>query len=294
MEIFDTEAGRSTNTASRQTRSSTILRLSATRAITFPAFVALAKKPPRRLSRNSDRSKDSTSTSTRLIRKAIKDKLTNEKNNAFLSYELATIDTNVKLDIKIEDLAYGVLPDFDTLENLTLDLGFKSLANRVLKEKESALKSESFEALELALAPEETAPEERTEEEELESFDFTEGQSDGIGDIHSTPHAYVMIRTIDGVRELANVLAKTKEICIDTETTGHDANTAEIIGISFAIKPFEAILYPHSPARYWYRHRCQYLCSQKKRPLENALTMGLELNEVLEILRPVSGKSKDP
>ncbi len=219
-------------------------------------------------------------------KKGIKDKLTNEKNNAFLSYELATIDTNVKLPITIDDLAYGVLPDFDSLENLTIDLGFKTLANRVLKEKEQAMKSESPEALELALAPAEKAPEERTEEEELESFDFSEGQTDGVGDIHSTPHAYVMVRTMDGVKELAGLLAKAKEICIDTETTGQDANTAEIIGISASIKPFEAFYIPIRLPDIGSDADATSLFAQSAAS-ENAMTLGLDLPEVLDILRPL-------
>ena len=33
------------------------------------------------------------------------------------------------------------------------------------------------------------------------------------------------------------------EICFDTETTGIDANDAELVGLSFSVKPGEAILY---------------------------------------------------
>jgi DNA polymerase I len=218
-------------------------------------------------------------------KKGIKEKLTNERDNAFLSYELATIDCHVKLPITVDELAYGILPDFDALENLTLDLGFKSLANRVIKEKEQALKAESPEALALALAPEEKAPEERTEEEELESFDFSAEMPGGVQDIHSTPHAYVMVRTLDGVKELAKMLSKSKEFCIDTETTGQDANTAEIIGISFAAKPFEAFYIPIRLPDIGSDIDANTLFAQAA-ATENALTMGLDLREVLDILRP--------
>jgi len=224
-------------------------------------------------------------------KKGIKDKLTNERDNAFLSYELATIDCHVKLPITINDLSYGVLPDFEVLENLTLDLGFKSLANRVLKEKEQALKAESPEALELALAPEEKAPEERTEEEELESFDFSAEMPSGLQDIHSTPHAYVMVKTMEGVKELAKLLSKTKEFCIDTETTGQDANTAEIIGISFAVKPFEAFYIPIRLPDIGSDIDANTLFA-KEAASENALTMGLDLKEALDVLRPVLENQK--
>ena len=40
-----------------------------------------------------------------------------------------------------------------------------------------------------------------------------------------------------------------KEICIDTETTGIDANMAELVGISIAVTPGEAYYVPCPPNR---------------------------------------------
>lgn len=220
-------------------------------------------------------------------KKGIREKLTNERDNAFLSYELATIDCNVPLPLTIEDLSYGVLPDFDALENLTLDLGFKSLANRVHKEKENLLKAESPEALADALSPKEIPPPgERTEEEELESFDFSDKPTGEFRDIYSTPHAYVMVKTIEGVRELAKLLGKAKEFCLDTETTGSDANLAELIGISFSTKPHEAFYIPIRLPDIGSDADATSLFAQTAAS-ENAMTMGLEADEVLDILRPV-------
>src|SRR5579883_674583 len=224
-------------------------------------------------------------------KKGIKDKLTNEKENAFLSYELATIDCHVKLPLKVEDLAYGVLPDFDALESLTIDLGFKSLANRVHKEKEEALKAESPEALQAALTPEEKPPEERTEEEQLQSFDFTINVDGQVQDIRSSPHAYVMVRTIEGVRELKKLLLKANEVCLDLESTGQDANRAEIIGMSFSVRPFEAFYIPVRLPELGADADATSLFAQTAAS-ENALTMGLELGEVLDVLRPVLENEK--
>ncbi len=39
-------------------------------------------------------------------------------------------------------------------------------------------------------------------------------------------------------------LKKHDEICFDTETTGIDANDAELVGLSFSIKPGEAYYVP--------------------------------------------------
>jgi DNA polymerase-1 len=217
-------------------------------------------------------------------KKGIKEKLINEKDNAFLSYELATIDCHVKLPITVDQLAYGVLPDFEALEGMVLDLGFKSLANRVHKAKEDLLKAESPEALAAALAPKE--PEERTEEEELESFDFNINATGDVQNIQSCPHAYVMVKTIEGVKELAKVLAKTKEICLDLESTGQDANTAEIIGIAFALKQHEAFYIPIRLPDIGSDADATSLFAQEAAD-ENSMTMGLDPKEVLDILRPV-------
>ena len=222
----------------------------------------------------------------RVEKKGIREKLANEKDNAFLSYELATIDCHVKVPLSVDELAYGVLPDFEALENLTIDLGFKSLANRVHKEREAALKAESPEALEAALAPAPKAPEERTEEEQLESFDFSVNATGGIQTIHDAPHAYVMVRTIEGVKELAKLLSKVKEFCIDTETTGADANLAEIIGISVAVKPYQAFYIPIRLPDIGSDADASSLFAQTAAS-ENAMTMGLELDEVLKVLKPV-------
>ena len=42
-------------------------------------------------------------------------------------------------------------------------------------------------------------------------------------------------------------LKKHDEICFDTETTGIDANDAELVGLSFSIKPGEAYYIPCPP-----------------------------------------------
>ena len=49
------------------------------------------------------------------------------------------------------------------------------------------------------------------------------------------------------ITELVKTLKKEKEICFDTETTGIDANDAELVGLSFSIKPGEAWYVPCPP-----------------------------------------------
>ena len=46
------------------------------------------------------------------------------------------------------------------------------------------------------------------------------------------------------IKKLVAELKKHDEICFDTETTGIDANDAELVGLSFSIKPGEAYYIP--------------------------------------------------
>ncbi|HEX5626101.1 MAG TPA: DNA polymerase I, partial [Saprospiraceae bacterium] len=63
-------------------------------------------------------------------------------------------------------------------------------------------------------------------------------------DIHNTPHNYHLVQTEGELEELLSHLNKAKTISFDTETTGIDANQAELVGMSFCIKAGEAWYVP--------------------------------------------------
>ncbi len=46
------------------------------------------------------------------------------------------------------------------------------------------------------------------------------------------------------IKKLVAGLKKHQEICFDTETTGIDANDAELVGLSFAVEPGKAFYIP--------------------------------------------------
>src|SRR5690606_5272467 len=62
--------------------------------------------------------------------------------------------------------------------------------------------------------------------------------------VHNTPHTYILADTPASQQELAALLSKQPSICFDTETTGTDANTADLVGLSFAIEPGKAWYVP--------------------------------------------------
>jgi len=54
------------------------------------------------------------------------------------------------------------------------------------------------------------------------------------------PHDYRLVTTDEDARELARVLEASGQFAFDTETTGTDARTADLVGMSFAIAPGKA------------------------------------------------------
>ncbi|MBI5916600.1 MAG: DNA polymerase I [Bacteroidetes bacterium] len=62
--------------------------------------------------------------------------------------------------------------------------------------------------------------------------------------IENTPHEYHLADTPGKRAELIAILSKQTSICFDTETTNIDPNLAELVGMSFAVKPFEAWYVP--------------------------------------------------
>ncbi|MFZ1785609.1 MAG: DNA polymerase I [Ferruginibacter sp.] len=65
--------------------------------------------------------------------------------------------------------------------------------------------------------------------------------------INNTTHDYTLIQTDAEIKELIKHLSSFDEICFDTETTGIDANEAEIVGMSFSVKAGEGF-YINCPA----------------------------------------------
>ena len=58
--------------------------------------------------------------------------------------------------------------------------------------------------------------------------------------IADVPHDYRLVDTLEGARELAAILEAAPRFAFDTETTGTDARTAGLVGMSFATEPGKA------------------------------------------------------
>ena len=136
-------------------------------------------------------------------------KLEEHREMAFLSYRLATIKIDVPLDIGLEDL-HLKQPDCEKLIELYTELEFKSWIADVEREAKRAGQ---------VIVHEEPAP--PAEEQQYETI-LDQARFD------------VWLKKLNDARLIA----------FDTETTGLDAQQAQLVGLSFAVKPGEAAYIP--------------------------------------------------
>lgn len=159
----------------------------------------------------------------------LKEIVATHKQQALFSKKLATIILDVPVNFEEEHLRLTG-PDIPALKELFRELEFRSFAARVLpelEEKAMPATTETEQAQDLFSAG------------ETESHDET-GQATEKKTIHTTPHQYHLVDTKEKRQKLIAMLKEQKNICFDTETTGLDPNSSELVGMSFAVRPHEA------------------------------------------------------
>ncbi len=141
-----------------------------------------------------------------------------------ISKFLATIRTDVPVELKMEDLKLEE-PNNAKLDEIFTDLEFKSFAKRVLK-KPQKVQTKATGELDLFGAQQDNGQ----EEEENTSFET----------IKTVAHTYKLIETEEDAQSLFDYLITKQILCLDTETTSTSAVDAELVGLSFAVKEKEA------------------------------------------------------
>lgn len=154
--------------------------------------------------------------------KTLPAKLEEHKEMAFLSYQLATIKVDVPLDIGLDDLKMGAEDPAKLYELYSL-LEFKSWLNdldRDAKRLELSSAAEPAPAADLFSAPEAETPAAAVEA------------------------AYETILDQARFDVWLEKLNNAKLFAFDTETTGIDAQQAQLVGLSFAVQTNEAAYIP--------------------------------------------------
>ena len=186
------------------------------------------------------------------IKGALGEKIRKGKDDAILSKKLATIITNVPVEFHEEDFR---LKEWDKpkLQEVFTELEFKTIGKRILgedfsvttpvrgvveKEIPQGVQTDLFGNIIEAPAP------------PAASSSLDETPAEGLvaeKNIHNTPHQYEVVEGDAALKKLVSTLKKQTEISFDTETTGIDANDAELVGLSFSIQPGSGYYIPVPP-----------------------------------------------
>ncbi len=148
-------------------------------------------------------------------------------DQGLLSKHLATI----KLDVPItfDAKAYEIEPfDRDILSEVFKELEFRTLADQILGSSEG-VQGDLFSKGE---------PAEKRQSAAKNEYSVADRN------IETTPHNYYLVDTPGEIDKLVRLLEKQKTISFDTETTGIDANEAELVGLAFSIKAGEGYYVP--------------------------------------------------
>ncbi|SHL37937.1 DNA polymerase I [Phytopseudomonas punonensis] len=183
--------------------------------------------------------------------KTLPAKLAEHREMAYLSYKLATIKLDVPLDLNCSQLMPGE-PDIEVLRPLYEDLEFKGWLDELLRQTKSAApKAKSAAKLELAppagdLFSAAASGEPGEAQGEVPAVEAAADVQQAATDDQATMVAGEY-RTILEQGEFDTLLEDLKQaelIAFDTETTSVDAQQAQLVGLSFAVKAGEAVYVP--------------------------------------------------
>lgn len=166
--------------------------------------------------------------STSELKGALKKKIEENRKQIEFSKFLATIKTDVPVDLNLDMLKLSE-PDETQLRKIFEELEFKSFADRILNKSEKKPKTANVQ-LDLFSG---------NSDDEQDLF-----KNENLSDLKSTPHKYQLIDKEEDIRKLYDYFKTKKILSLDTETTSTSAIDAELVGLSFAIEEYEAFYVP--------------------------------------------------
>ncbi len=175
------------------------------------------------------------------IKGALGEKIRNGKDLAIMSKKLATIIIDVPVSFHEEDFCMKEW-NRDVLKEIFAELEFKTIGKRILGEDIQGLPNEDkiqapvkaqLDLFGNAVPQAEplTRAAQPASEGDEPSFLSVERN------IKNTDHYYQLVQNPEEINALLKTLEDYEQISFDTETTNIDANLAELVGLSFAVKP---------------------------------------------------------
>ena len=170
---------------------------------------------------------------------AIKTKVENNKEQIKLSKLLATIKIDVPIELEMDKLKREK-PDEKKLKSIFDDLEFHALTKRVLAENQTPPPS----LFQPSLFDTKNDTAQGSLFAEIQGNDAEETNNSNFRSLKTIEKKYKLIDTKDKREELIKYLITSDFLSLDTETTGTDPITAELVGLSFSIKENEAFYVP--------------------------------------------------
>lgn len=199
----------------------------------IPGMPGIGEVTARKLLEEFDTVENLIANADKLEKAPMREKVKEFGQQALMSKELATIILDVPIAFD-ENALKLTEPNVPVLKELLEELEFRTFAKRVFTD--ISLKDGS---------PNISAQRTPTSAPDLfSSMNETLPVESSVNTIENTPHSYHLADTPEKRSELIRLLKQSVSFCFDTETTGLDTTDAELVGMSFAVKPGEAWYVP--------------------------------------------------
>lgn len=200
------------------------------------------------------------------IKGKLREKVESAVDDIRMSKFLATIRTDVPIDLDLDSIRLGE-PDEQKLREIFNELEFKTLADKILNKSKNNKKSVKQQ---LDLFAEN--PTDEPESSENASFET----------LQTTPHEYYLIENETDARKILDFFLTKEILSLDTETTSTNPIDAELVGLSFSVEEKKAF-YVAVPDN---REEAQKIVNIFKPLYENPeiLKIGQNLKYDLEVL----------
>ena len=200
-----------------------LLALMGDSADNFPGCPGVGEKTAAKLI-NEFGSVDNLLANTDKLKGKMKEKVEGAVDDIKMSKFLATIRTDVPLDLDLEKLKLEK-PNEEKLTKIFEELEFKTLANKILN-KSKEVKRKVNQELDLFAVNEDNG------QESAENSSFES--------LKTIAHEYKLIENEEDAQKICDYFLTKQILSLDTETTSTHAIDAELVGLSFATEENKA------------------------------------------------------
>ena len=192
---------------------------------------------------------------TNEIKGALRTKIEENREKILFSKFLATIKTDVPVELNLEELRREPANEA-RLTQLLDHYELRALKERVKKRNSAPTLFDTPD--ENDGTPDASQQSKKSTSDDIFKgtlFDLFPAEDTGdeknsiLASLKNTPHTYKLVDTEEDIYNLVCAIKNHQTVCFDTETTGTNAILAEIVGLSLSVTEGEAFYVPMPPQR---------------------------------------------